>query len=105
MSNILTFQYTIFKSVYPTGEPMDEGHGYRIYDDYGVEYRNTFESIDELNEEFYIDGEPDIPTIFNEIKSFDRFKDIEEDVISAIDINGTVYDWEKIKELFPNFTP
>jgi len=101
MSNHLTFQYTIFENIYPTGESMEKNYGYRIYDNYGTEYCNTFESLDELNDKFYIDEEPNIPEIFKAIRSYERFECIDNDVVSALDINGTVYDWDKITELFP----
>jgi len=43
-------QYCKMINYYPDGTPDYEMWAYRIYDDYAVDYNNTFESFEELRE-------------------------------------------------------
>jgi len=51
MSNIVCVQYTKFQNLNADGSPADEPNlGYRIYDDYGGDYNNCFDTVDEMIE-------------------------------------------------------
>jgi hypothetical protein len=49
MSSKVTFQITKFTNLYPDGTEGDVSYGYRVYDDYGVEYSNILEYQDVIN--------------------------------------------------------
>lgn len=51
MSNMVCVQFTRFQNLDQDGNPSDEPTiGYRIYDDYGGDYNNCFNSIDAMIE-------------------------------------------------------
>ena len=50
MSNRVTVQYTRFQNLDVVNHITGESYGYRIYDDYGTEYNNTFKSFEELED-------------------------------------------------------
>ena len=49
--NRITFQYTQFNNLNSDGHCTSSTFGYRIYDSYGKEYCNIFDSFEELVEE------------------------------------------------------
>jgi len=51
MSNRVNLQFTKFINIGADGHSESESLGYRLYDDYETLYNNTYESIDELNED------------------------------------------------------
>ena len=48
MSNRLCVEYTKFVNLNDSGQEVDHTFGFRIYDDYQAEYRNTYYSFEEL---------------------------------------------------------
>lgn len=49
MSNIVSVQFTRFQALDDHGNPDGEPTlGYRICDDYGADYNNCFESVEEM---------------------------------------------------------
>lgn len=50
MSNIVSAQFTRFQDLDDHGNPFGEATmGYRICDDYGADYNNCFESVEEMH--------------------------------------------------------
>ena len=50
MSNIVSVQFTRFQDLDSDGNPDGEPTlGYRIYDDYGADYNNCYDSIEEMH--------------------------------------------------------
>ena len=54
MSNRVALQFTKFSNLDEMGKVLEESFGYRIYDDYGQDYNNTYDSVEELNEHINI---------------------------------------------------
>ena len=51
MSNMVCVQFTRFQNLDQDGNPSDKPTlGYRIYDDYGGDYNNCFDSVDAMIE-------------------------------------------------------
>lgn len=74
MSNRVSLHFTNFQSINSKGKVIDEFVGYRISDDYGQDYNNLFESMEELNDTINYD------TIFDYVKNnhYCFFESIEE---------------------------
>ncbi len=90
MSNIITVQYTKFENLDHDGNPVKEPmFGFRIYDDYGVGYENTFDSIEDLKEQVNTD------TLLGVIHGIKGFEDVDETSCNAICFNGDYYYWDK----------
>lgn len=51
MSNMVCVRFTKFQDLNQDGNPSDKPDlGYRIYDDYGGDYNNCFDSVDAMIE-------------------------------------------------------
>ena len=91
MSNRITVQFTKFIDIDETGEENTVPiFGYRVYDSYGKDYNNTFESLEELNAEVSKD------TLLDVVRSLEGFADVDEDTCDGIDFNDTFYDWDEL---------
>jgi len=84
MSNRVTLQFTKFLNVDEQGKPTrEESFGYRVFDDYGQSYNNTFENMEEVAEKITKD------TVLSVIQSHPEFEDLDSDTCSGVFLNDT----------------
>ena len=93
MGNRITLEPTVFEN-HRTGKKT---YGYRLYDDYGQMYDNTFEEGD------LVDSDIDFLEIVLESGLSDdasQLFDFIAEYEGGMSIGKTYYDWDEIKHLF-----
>lgn len=95
MSNRVYLDLTVFTTVDENGQERDKSFGYRLYDDYGAVYNNTYDSIEAAHDEIQDKG------IMEVIRSHEEFKDIDGDTCSGVYYN----DEEVPEEIVMGFDP
>jgi hypothetical protein len=91
MSNRVTITSTKFVNIKEGSDTL----GFRMYDDEGQQYDNTWESIpdNDLDVLAKVKDESDNKEV---VAMLDFIQEVE----SGISIDGTWYDWDEIKHLF-----
>lgn len=85
MSNVINIEFTEFK------DQHGSSFGYRIFDNYGSAYNNTYETMEDVRSEWHKDNFWEI------LDQHDEFEDAL-DSCSSICFNGVYYDPEEIQQ-------